>query len=485
MKNFIQCFLILIIFNNCTKEFDYQPTTNAVTTLNILETTKISATISGEVKEDNGASVQEKGICYSIKTTYPTDKDSKSVANTNGLGAFNCKLSNLSPSTLYYARAYARNSYGTAYGEVLSFTTKDATLALLSTTTPAAITQTTALTGGTITDDGAAAITQRGVCFSDSNQQPTIADNKTSNGTGKGTFNSQLTGLKASVKYYVRAYATNSVGTVYGAVKTFTTLNPVVPTGILTYNVTNYSNSTANLNGTVTGDGGSPIISKGICYSKTNANPTKSDNFLLNEIGLGNITITPYNLTGNTKYYARAFATNAAGTAYGNVVSFTTKFDHYVGESYQCGKVACVYQQGEPGFVAGETHGFIVSLFDIGTSANWGCSGTNVAGTSILLGTGQSNTNKILATCPVPYIAAKVCDDYVYGGYSDWYLPSYYELNKIYTNRSSINLGFSSTAYWTSTQSGSGTANTINLSTGLITSTFKGSSLKVRAIRSF
>jgi len=88
-------------------------------------------------------------------------------------------------------------------------------LATLSTNPTSAITNTTALSGGTISSDGGAAVTQRGVCWSTSHN-PTIADQKTIDGTGVGTFTSSLTNLTPNTTYYIRAYATNSQGTAYG-----------------------------------------------------------------------------------------------------------------------------------------------------------------------------------------------------------------------------------------------------------------------------
>ena len=88
-----------------------------------------------------------------------------------------------------------------------------------------AITTTTATAGGNVTDDGGADVTARGVCYSWVNANPTISDNKTTNGKGTGNYSSLLTGLLNNTQYYVRAYATNEVGTTYGAVKTFNT-NP-------------------------------------------------------------------------------------------------------------------------------------------------------------------------------------------------------------------------------------------------------------------
>ncbi|MFH2050775.1 MAG: FISUMP domain-containing protein [bacterium] len=92
----------------------------------------------------------------------------------------------------------------------------------VSTLIVSAVTETTAECGGTITSDGGAAVTARGVCWS-TNATPTIADNITTDGTGSGSYTSSLTGLTAGTPYYVRAYATNSAGTGYGSTQPFST----------------------------------------------------------------------------------------------------------------------------------------------------------------------------------------------------------------------------------------------------------------------
>ena len=90
------------------------------------------------------------------------------------------------------------------------------------------IDKTTATGGGNVTTDGGATVTARGICWSTS-QNPTISGSHTTDGTGTGSFTSAMTGLTANTTYYVRAYATNSVGTAYGEELSFTTL----PAGIL------------------------------------------------------------------------------------------------------------------------------------------------------------------------------------------------------------------------------------------------------------
>ncbi len=93
---------------------------------------------------------------------------------------------------------------------------------VITTTAVSNITLTSANSGGNITSDGGSTITARGVCWS-TNQTPTIADNKTSDGTGAGSFTSNITGIYANTTYYVRAYATNSAGTGYGSAMSFST----------------------------------------------------------------------------------------------------------------------------------------------------------------------------------------------------------------------------------------------------------------------
>ncbi|WP_209400169.1 hypothetical protein [Pseudozobellia sp. WGM2] len=100
-------------------------------------------------------------------------------------------------------------------------------LPILTTATISEITQTTATSGGKITDDGGAEITSKGVCWSKT-ANPTISDLKTSDGSGDGEFDSAIVSLEAGEEYFVRSYATNSQGTSYGNELIFKTLNPEV-----------------------------------------------------------------------------------------------------------------------------------------------------------------------------------------------------------------------------------------------------------------
>jgi uncharacterized protein (TIGR02145 family) len=195
---------------------------------------------------------------------------------------------------------------------------------ILSTTSCSAITQTNTQSGGIISSDWGVSVTSRGVCWSTS-QDPNIAGNKTNDGTGKGSFVSNISGLTANTTYYLKAYATNSSGTSYGTEITFTTANTptlTLPT-ITTTAVSSITQTTAQSGGSVTSDGNATVTARGICWS-TSANPTTANSKTTDGNGTGSFTSSLTGLTANTIYNVRAYATNSAGTAYGSNISFTT-----------------------------------------------------------------------------------------------------------------------------------------------------------------
>jgi len=318
-------FLIMVLFlvfaSSCDKEDDDISEKNepVISTKDVTETSTTTAISGGEITDDRGDDITARGVCWST-SQEPTINDSKTEDGT-GLGDFTSNITGLEPNTTYYVRAYATNSTGTNYGSAISFTTLEINAPALTTFEISEITQTTATAGGEITDDRGADVTARGVCWS-TNQEPTINDSKTEDGTGLGDFTSNITGLEPNTTYYVRAYATNSAGTGYGSAISFTTLEINVPT-ITTFEVSEITQRTASSGGEITDDGGADITARGVSWS-TSQEPTINDSKTEDGTGLGDFTSNITGLSPNTTYYLRAYATNSAGTGYGSAISFTT-----------------------------------------------------------------------------------------------------------------------------------------------------------------
>lgn len=298
------------------------------------------------------------------------------------------------------------------------------------------ITSTSATAYAGVTGDGGSTITAKGVVWSTS-VNPTIAlTTKTNDGTGIGAYTSSLNSLSTSTLYYVRAYATNANGTVYGAQQSFTTLG-AVPT-ISTTSATNISLTGVTTGGNVSYNGGTTVTRRGVCWS-TSSSPTINDNKLVIGDGDGSFTANLTGLIGGTTYYLRAYATNGVGTGYGAQITFNTSA-MVPGVAYMGGKIAYIFQSGDAGYVAGQIHGFIIMSHPMGIQVPFTPTSSNLIFTSMNFGTGKNNTQLLYNTTGVIVNAAKSIYGVMYDGYNDWYIPSRNEWNKIAIGWSSLGI---------------------------------------------
>jgi uncharacterized protein (TIGR02145 family) len=258
-------FFCVLLVVSCKKA-----TLPGVTTGTVNRITQRDAYSGGQVTSDGNDHITARGVCWST-TNEPTILDNKSSDST-GTGLFTSHITGLSASTNYYVRAYATNGEGTAYGASLGFTTDPVALAEISTIGLKSMTTTTAQCGGDISSDGGLTVTERGVCWNTTGL-PTIVDSHSSDGTGAGAFYSTLTDLAVGTTYYVRAYATNNIGTAYGNQMTYVHIEPLTDNDGNVYGVVTIGTQIwmgENL-ATTTFNDGSPIpnVVNGIDWANT------------------------------------------------------------------------------------------------------------------------------------------------------------------------------------------------------------------------
>lgn len=307
--------LISSLFVSCVKDLEEE---------GIYETTTLTAVVVNEANSVPIANIRVKIIdnTTALATTY---------TNENGMFSLPVEIDNINGGVKLVLEAdslYERKvidisyiGYGKKFYDFGTIAIVGPKLPAVQTKDITSITAVSAISGGVITDNGKSNIIAKGICWS-TTQFPTISNNHTSDGNGNDTYTSTLTGLNPNTTYYVRAYATNNIGTAYGDQIVFTTLDGL-PT-VLTGEITSVTASSATCQSQVLSDGGFSIMARGVCYSTT-PNPTISSYHTTDGVGTGIFISNITSLTPNTTYYIRSYATNALGTSYGEEKMFKTE----------------------------------------------------------------------------------------------------------------------------------------------------------------
>lgn len=313
--------------------------TTTAASLPTLSTTSISsiqqttATGGGNITSNGGATITSRGICWVVYSAgyVPTIADSVDYSGS-GSGSYTSYLINLTAGTQYRVRAFAVNSVGISYGDTQIFTSSSGTVytPTLTTVSVTNIEENTAQSGGSSLDDRGYSITAKGCVWCQYMLgHPNIHQHShTTDGTGTAAFISYLTSLADSTEYNVCAYATNSQGTGYGNVLSFTTDGDYAPT-VTSNTVTSISDTSALCGGNVTSDGGASVTERGCCWIRQDAwrDPDYGDSRSSNGTGTGTFTSSISPLSNSTTYLVRAYAKNSVGISYGVVQTFTTLTD--------------------------------------------------------------------------------------------------------------------------------------------------------------
>ena len=291
-----------------------------IKTVGSSEVTTSSAVLSANITTDNGEKIAERGFVWMEGTGNPTT-DSNKLKVSGEVGEYTATLEGLDPNKKYSFRAYAINAEGTAYGDVMSFTTKVALPALSNVVIPS-LSSTTATLTSKVTYHGGETVTEVGFYYSTESDVDPETSQKVSRLYSEDTFSIEVANLGINTKYYVKAYAINSAGTAYSEINSFKTESSVP--SVQTIGVADITPESALLSGSVLGDNGASITERGFVWIQGDGTPTVDSHKLTATGTTGEFTSSLTGLEPNKKYSFRAYATNSKGTAYGEIMTFST-----------------------------------------------------------------------------------------------------------------------------------------------------------------
>jgi hypothetical protein len=272
--------------------------------------------------------------------------------------------------------------------------------------------------------------------------------------SGSGTIT--VTGLTNGTIYTFTVTATNAIGASLPSAASNSVVTTVPDAPTIGTAVAGNAQATVSFTAP-SSDGGSAITS----YVATSSPGAITGT--LSQSGSGSITVT--GLTIGTAYTFTVTATNDIGTSLASAASnsITPRQEAQVGDFYQGGVVFYILQSGDTGYIAGETHGLIAAVQDQSSGIRWyNGSYVTTGATGTVIGTGATNTTAIISEQgpTETFYAAGLARAYTGGGYTDWFLPSKDELNKMYLNKATINTtaaansgsDFTTDVYWSSTE---------------------------------
>ena len=285
------------------------------------------AVVNAEIVEEGTSKVTERGFCWSSTNASPMlgACEGSNTVPLNESMIFSSEIKDLQEGTTYYVRSYAVNEKGIGYGNRITFTTISVTEATVGEVTVSGITTTSAQLASSVTDNGNGTITERGFCWSASNQTPAIgAAGCEAQAVEGDAFSLALSNLKPNeTTYWVRAYAKNQKGIAYSAVtQTFQTNVLSVPS-VANPTISNVTINSAQFNSSIITNNNSPVTEKGFCWSSTNDTPSLEDGSSQTVEG-NEFTLKVDKLQYGTTYYVRTYAKNGEGVGYSASISFTT-----------------------------------------------------------------------------------------------------------------------------------------------------------------